>query len=245
MSISLWLNTKSPTDVSFIRSVVRLSSKIRVLDPPAIEPSGNRSIGQFFRYCLDPDAVYVRFDDDIVFVEPGFFEKLLDFRLTYPEFFLVCPLVINNAICTYVLQILGKIRPGHYITANAMDATAWRDPLFAEGLHRQFLDLVGKNAINSLRFEPQLLAFNRFSINCISWLGREFAAFGGQIPCDADEEEWLTVVMPCRLNRLSCLFGQAIVSHFAYYPQREHLDKTDLLEQYARHSVGLRGPDGT
>ena len=35
----------------------------------------SQNIGDFFRFCDDPDALYLRLDDDIVFTEPGFLER--------------------------------------------------------------------------------------------------------------------------------------------------------------------------
>jgi hypothetical protein len=49
--------------------------------------------------------------------------------------------------------------------------------------------------------------------------------------------------MALRLGRRNCLFADAVAAHFAFYSQREALDRTDVLSEYeallrARPDVG-------
>ena len=53
-------------------------------------------------------------DDDVVWFEPELFEKMVKFRVDNPEYFLVSPLVINNALSTYLLQVHNKIKLDKY-----------------------------------------------------------------------------------------------------------------------------------
>jgi hypothetical protein len=228
----LWLNTRNPLDAAFIRACPSLDPRIRVIEPADHQPDGNNTIGQFFRDCIDTDTIYIRFDDDIVYLEPGFFEALLRFRISNPEYFLVAPFVANNPLCTYLLTALGIVTiNGPKITANAFDPIAWKTPEFARTFHRMYLDLVRTGNLADWRFGAREIALNRFGINCISWFGREFATFGGVVPF-GDEEEWLTVWQPARLGRRNCFFGGTSVAHFAYGPQRAMLDRSGLLAEY-------------
>ncbi len=70
-----------------------------------------------------------------------------------------------------------------------------------------------------------------FSINCMSWFGRDFRSFGGEV--FGNEEEFLTVIKPSELGRVNCIYGDAAVSHFGFYVGCRHLDSTDPLECYA------------
>jgi hypothetical protein len=75
----------------------------------------------------------------------------------------------------------------------------------------------------------------RFSINAICWSGEDLAAVGGAI--DKAEEDDITVGLPHRLNRYNAICGRALVAHFAFWSQREYLDRGSLLEEYKRLAV--------
>jgi hypothetical protein len=227
----LWVNTTDPSDIAFLHELQAADSRIRVIEPTLLPPGLTTSIRQFYGNCVDDDTIYVRFDDDIVFIEPGFFQKFLRFRVDNPQYFVVFPNTINNAVCTYLQMMRGAIDPGARLHPWCMDVTAWGNPRFAEQLHRAFLASVEAGDVSGWHFESRLIALARFSINCMAWFGREFAKFGGVVM--ADEEEYLSVVRPTEIMTPNGICGDAIVSHFAFMPQRQYLDSTDLLQRYA------------
>jgi hypothetical protein len=230
--LSIWVNTINEDDISYLKSLPNLDSRIKLSYAKEHEPNGNKSIGQFYKECVDCNTVYIKLDDDICYVEPGMVEKLALFRVNNPEFFIVSPIMINNALISYLLQILGKIKLNSAITANCFDRIGWANPLFAEQLHNLFLAKLKQNNLDYFKFTSRPIALNRFSINCISWMGEEFNKFGGIVPYSVDEEEFLSVTKPSQLGKSNCFFGESIVSHFSFYTQREHLDNSGLLEKY-------------
>ncbi len=226
----LWENTTDCSDVQYLHSLQKSSSKVHVIKPTILPPGPVTSICQFFKNSIDPQTIYIRFDDDIVYIEPNFFERFLKFRIENPQFFLVFPNIVNNAICTFVQAVKGTIDPGLKIMPWCFEPTAWENPRFAEQLHRKFLQAVAGGKIADWYFGVRMLSLCRISINCMSWFGRDFAAFNGEV--DSDEEQYLSVIKPSQINQLNCICGDIIVSHFAFRPQRKHLDSTDLLECY-------------
>lgn len=227
----LWMNTVNVIDTDYLRQVEAADSRVRIVEPTVLPPGKTASIRQFYRQCTDTETIYIRFDDDIVFIEPGFFEKLLDFRVQHPQYFLISPGVVNNAICTYALIESGRLNAGGRVHPWCMDVNGWANPRFAEQLHRAFLTSLRRGAIAKWHFEPRLIAYSRYSVNCISWFGREFAKFDGVVP--TDEEEYLSVTKPAELMLANCIYGGALVAHFAFIPQRAHMDSTDILQLYA------------
>ena len=240
----IWANTLDQDDLDFFRRLAAADARVIVIDPPQYEVDGNLSIGQFFRYCVDPAAVYIRFDDDIVFISEGFFPELIQFRISNPQYFIVSPMVINNALCSYVSQARRRRNSDYgYVRPYAMDHIAWYMPEFALHLHRLLLHSLATDSLRDLLFDRQELAVGRFSINCISWLGREFAKFAGVLPYPTDEEEWISALKPTELGQINCIYGRALVSHFAFQPQREYLDATDLLDRYEELCIRRVGSD--
>lgn len=238
----IWINTKDSNDIYFLEKLSNLfPKKIKLVPQPEGKIEGNKSIGAFFRFCTEEDTIYIRFDDDIVWIEDNFFKKLLEKRLKYREYFLIFPLIINNAICTHLLSVNKKISIDNsfYITAHSSDKIAWENPKFAEELHNFFLTILKRKELEKLYIHDVPIALNRFSINCISWFGEDFKKFNGKV--FGDEEEYLTVIKPQELGKTNLIIGNAIISHFAFYTQREYLDKTDILSKYEEIILSSNG----
>jgi hypothetical protein len=228
----IWLNTTDPYDLAFFQKISGISNKIRLLEQPDGEVDGNNSINAFFRHAIDEDTIYIRLDDDVIWIETEFFEKIIKFRIDNPQYFIVSPLVINNAVCSHILQARGKLKYPLYIRANAGDKTGWSNAKFALKLHKWFINKLENDTFKELYCGVKPIALNRFSINAICWFGRTFKQFRG-IVIDTDEE-FLTVTKPLEIEGVNCLYCETIVSHFAFYTQRRFLDNTHILEQYSK-----------
>ena len=105
----LWLNTNIQSDIDYCRQLEQTYSWIKVITIPTVNEVLLTNIYKFFKYAQDIDSVYIRLDDDIVYLEPGFFDKLFKKRLENPEPFLVYPNIINNAIISHIHQRLSLI----------------------------------------------------------------------------------------------------------------------------------------
>ncbi|MBZ0151125.1 MAG: hypothetical protein K8J09_06295 [Planctomycetes bacterium] len=228
----LWQNTNDANDLNFLRELAALHPRVKLIAPPVEPPNGTATIGQFFRTAIDRDAIYVRMDDDLVWLEPDFFARLLQERLADREALFVFPLIVNNAVCSWLLQAAGKVKFSVRVHPWCLDMAAWNSGEFAEVLHRWFLTRIHDDRLDELRFEPVTASLSRVSINCISWFGVDLAPFGGVFPV-TDEEEYASVTLPLELGLVNRITGRAICAHFAFYPQREHLDGTDILARYA------------
>jgi hypothetical protein len=164
-------------------------------------------------------------------MEPDMFKKMVRFRIDNPDYFIVSPLVINNAICTYIMQNTGKIKLNSYYQACANEDILWKSGQFSAQLHEWFLTTqFPDKQYKNLYSGKHPIAMNRFSINAVLWFGREMKKFGGIVP--GDDEEWLSVIKPTELGAVNCINGDAIVSHFAFFTQREQLDKLNILSRY-------------
>ena len=96
---------------------------------------------------------------------------------------------------------------------------------------RRALDLIERGETGKLRSGAHVIGLNRFSINCISYFGRDMALFGGLM--SSEEEEDLSAVIPARLRRTNAICADTIVAHFAFFTQRAWMDPSGTLERYA------------
>lgn len=228
----IWVNTNDKQDIAFFRRCAEHFPKLRLVWQPDGVVEGIKSINAFYRDCVDEDTIYIKLDDDIVWLEPDFFEKMGRFRIDNPDYFVVSPLVINNAISSYIMQIEGRIALRKYRKSCAWDRIMWSNPDFAWQLHDWFLPKLEDGSWKELYCGTKPTAMNRFSINSIAWFGREFARWGGEVP--GDDEEFLSCIKPTLDGKACCFNGDCLVSHFAFFPQRGLLDKKDILGRYGR-----------
>lgn len=197
-----------------------------------------QNTGKFYRYMTDPETIYIRMDDDLVYISDDYFQKMLDFRIDNPQYFIVLGNIWNNSMISYLQQnVYGNIGKDYGIVeeAYAMDAVGWMSPTFAEYIHRLLLEHIDKGTVDVLYFDKFELEDNkRFSVSNFAHFGRDFAKFDGDLG-DEEEEQWLTEVYPAENDALNAVCGQGLVSHYAFFAQRPHLENnTDILEQYKK-----------
>ena len=163
-------------------------------------------------------------------------EKMVEFRISNPGYFVVSPLVINNSLSTYLLQIEGELKLKEYCNADSSHSILWRSGRFAADLHNWFLNnylIPNKWALLHMGTKP--MGMTRFSINSILWFGDEMRKFKGEVP--GDDEEFLSCIYPTTQGLANAWNGDAIVAHFAFFTQREELDKMGILERYGEYCL--------
>lgn len=227
----IWINTHNGADIEFFKQVADRYPLVNLVWQPDGVVDGNKSINAFYKTCVEPETIYFKLDDDVVWMEPGLIEKMVAFRIDNPDYFLVSPLVINNSLSTYLLQEESKIKLDRYYDSNASNPILWKNGGFALELHRWFIEqYLKKERWGELHVGRKLMGMTRFSINAILWYGSEMAKFGGNVP--GDDEEYLSCVYPTQQGMANAWNGDAIVAHFAFFTQREQLDNANILETY-------------
>lgn len=228
----LWVNTPDPADIAFLEAAATIDDRITLVHlPDSVEP-GPAAIRQMWPAWCESDTIYLRFDDDIVWIDERFFETFLSFRINNPHYFVVAPLIINNAMATYLLHTFRKIKVSKAVGPDRFDRVGWVNPSLARSLHILLQELITRDEVARLSCGQIPLSGNCFSINCISWFGRDLAMVGKQIPPGEDEEAAASCSFALRAGRLNCVTTTAVIAHFAFYTQREVLDRSALLEGY-------------
>jgi hypothetical protein len=175
------------------------------------------------------ETVFIKCDDDIVYLD---FDRLADFihfRRAQPDYFLTSANVVNNGVCAHVQQQLGMI-PRDLMNLEmppgGLRGTLWKSGAKAEALHRCFL-------ANPRRFlwAPQEIFIPpaRFSINFVAWLGVDVPHFETRL---ADDEHDLTVTLPRFLGRENAIYLPFVVSHLSFRTQDTEMDVPGILDAY-------------
>lgn len=236
----LWVNTTNDKDIEYMTELARQNDWIKLVACPVL-PNNINTIGLFFpENATREDTLYIRFDDDIVYMELDFIKKLKAARLHHTGPFLIYPNIINNAIISNLhyhnLLVAYNKDPGY----KCMDDIGWKDGKFAEAVHRAFLHDLHNGDINRWKKTFNVWRcydYERVSINCIAWFGGMMKPFKFSF----EEEQILSVEIPKAICRANYIFSDPICVHYAFGPQREHLDTTDILEQYCELADKITG----
>ena len=168
---------------------------------------------------------YERLDDDVIWLAPDAIRRSFEFRQQHREAWLTGPLVINNAICSHWLQQAGLLPTDIFgdVSLTCMDHRGWSDAYCAHWLQEQFVAAARQNQWRRLCTGQShwIPCRTRYSINAVSWFGEDMRAAIPQLP-GKYEESVLTETVPADLGRSICIDGNTLVSHLAYFVQRNH-----------------------
>jgi hypothetical protein len=116
-----------------------------------------------------------------------------------------------------------------------MDPVGWSDGRFAVALHRLLLDKARAGAAADLFLYQDFPVAPgvQFSVSTFASSGKLYAALdppGVLVPYE--EENWHTVHQPAVLGEPNIIVGDALVSHYTFFPQKAVVAATDVLDQY-------------
>jgi len=235
----VWDYARTGEDRRWLRDLPSRHPAIRLL-VPATHHARYRAYYRHYRREDHDGSVFLKLDDDIVFLALDRLAAFVDFRVAHPEYFLLSASVVNNGVCAYFQQQRGVI-PSSFMELPYPErgycGRLWARADLAERLHDFFLDDPGRFDLDGVDIAP-----DRLSINCVSYLGSDVGAL---IDVGDDDEQDLSVTIPRRLQRQNAIFQPMVASHLSFFSQEPGMDVARLLDRYralARH-VGVRKND--
>lgn len=244
----LWQNTVKQSDIDNLAAMEAENPKVKRYFISDIVPTYNncdpqRSCEFFNAYCQDDDTIYIRFDDDIVWVEEGAIEKMLIARIEHQDAYLIYPNVINSTTVSRWHQDAGAI--GKEAGDLALTGSLFPDPAdknhiylndfaytdsgFIDLIHDTFKSRYEEGTLNAYYLPSRYLTnYDRFSICSVCFFGKD------HLHVDSLEEQSLAWEGPEKAGRPVYFAGDALLVHFSYHTQVDHLraDRPDLLEFY-------------
>lgn len=167
-----------------------------------------------------PDDVFLKLDDDIVFVDVDALARMIQFRRDNPKPFIISANVINNPVCFMVQKEMGLLKD-----IECPDLNNSGDQ--ATALHRAFLAGTQFAFEKAVEIRPEFL----MNINCIMWLGSDI---DNVRLCETHGSDELSLgnVFPKLLQRPVGVYGPCVVSHLSFYTQDAAMPIAELLEEY-------------
>ena len=236
----LWQNTVKPSDIAYLASMEAENPKVVRHYIANLVPTYNNCATlrtyEFFQHCQADDTIYVRFDDDIVWMEEGCLEKMLDARIDHPGAFVIYPNVINSTTISAWHQRNGSLgyeagtlrqqeespSDPNYVYLYPF---AYTDPGLIALIHETFKKRYNEGTLGAYYLPSRPLdGYTHFSICSVAFWGKD------HLQVDTNEEAYISWAAPEQFHRPNYFLGDALMVHFAYHTQRESMP--DINNRY-------------
>lgn len=241
----IWfLHTNNQADIDFaVQTTKDHPGFFEVLDT-GIRPNYHTHLYHTaYKHFTQPGQIYVKLDDDICFIEKGALGRLAKFKQDNPEYFLALANTVNNGICAHLHQKFGALR--------APDVFWWKQDNNTDiintsptgeasmcRIHQSFFENWESQQLDLYKFYKWVLwpkAF-WFSINMFAVTGDDLKMLGHRLDhCTQSDERFLTEVATEMLNKVNCIYGDALVAHYSFRIQNRIIDRhPELLARYGK-----------
>ena len=200
-----------------------------------------------------------KIDDDIVFIHDGTFERMLEEYFNDNLLFLSAN-VVNHPLLSHVharmmanmpFDQISEFQWTKSVNKSNLDSTEcqngeynsfskwWKNPKCTVLVHESFLYHALKNELDVYDFKKwdfHHMGYERWSINFVLMRGIYANKMKKMFPNMDDDEVAISREMPKVFGKHCFSLGSAIVVHFSFNPQREFLEKTNLLQRYNNFS---------
>jgi hypothetical protein len=237
----LWLNTKNPSDIAYLESMAAENPKVKIykIDTPIMTPTYDyyydsqdynpTKTYKFMKFAREDDAIYIRFDDDIVWAEDCAIQRIVQARIDNPMAFTIYPNIINSTICTLWHQENGSLgeEAGKVKRERADDPDQayndefnYSDSGLIDLIHKTFKKRYEEKSLSAYYLPSRYFTdYKHFSICSLCWWGKD------KIECDHIEEPSMGWKLPMQFGRPVWFCGNALLVHASYHTQRDFLEK--------------------
>lgn len=248
-------NTRNTNDLKYLNTLSKTFEKIKYIElPENIKKDNHKAWKYLYRFMQDEDSIYFKMDDDVIYIEPGYFEKTLKFRYEHLEYLCIFPVIVNNPFCCTLL----KVHPLMFANLNKYDLQKayFYSGKYGARLHEQFLEFPDDAMwkIPNYEFGREVVLFKnknheeivnrmvdwayaiRPGINSICYFGKDFKALdvANKINTCYSDELFLMYNVLKDTKWKHCILGDTLVSHFAFSGQSGLRNRNDILEKYKR-----------
>jgi len=234
----IWDFARNDKDKAWLKTLPSLSNKIKLfasVDYGQPDMSLASWEPYYSHYTLDKyleETIIIRMDDDIVYFDVDKLKDFIEFRINNTEPFIISANVINNGVCAGIQTQRGvlekNIYPPEGLLYESCCGVLWSNGRLAESVHEYFIkNIESFKQMTGVHKQP---AGERISINCISYLGKDFKYTKS---ITRDEEHVISVVLSGQLQRNNLVYLPFIASHLSFYKQEETgFDSHKILNLY-------------
>jgi len=220
----VWDYTRCEDDAVWLRTTVASIPGV-IIKSPMQKDTYEDCYASYTPASYDPDTVFVKFDDDIVYVDLEAFEGFIAFRRSRPDIYLLSANVVNNIVCAGIQ----KYHQGFFkdVAIDALHTSSAQ----ATAIHRAFLAGDTPKTADIVMYDPNVI----LNINFVAWLGADLQSV---CLCESlrtgRDEQALASIFPKLFHRPVAIYGPFVVSHLSFYTQDPSMDIPELIEAYQR-----------
>lgn len=232
--ICIFKNTIVPEDLEFLNFLIssQYGKYIEILQNVPFGVSGYSTSFDIITKLYNNGWVFVKLDDDIIYVEKDGIRNLIYFTLKRD---VVCSgNVINSSHGSYIHDRIGakftdgiKLHPNSDYAAGPMPSTDWNLKV-----HQNFIKLYNKKQINKYKFNIFYLEDIRWSINVVCWTPELFENFFLCRDAPGGDEVGISYNWPKIKNKNCAVYGGKLFVHWAFGFQRPVLSTKEGDELY-------------
>jgi hypothetical protein len=237
--VVFWKNTRDAKDLEYLEALLSQVARFKARALPTWAETRTdvlQRVAPLFVEFAEPGVVYVKCDDDVVFIERGAIRRLVEFKLREPgRYGVVSANTVNSGPLVHIHQRLGAMRVGEVIYSYGYQEVM----RFPNPIHEDFLRNYQENALHKYKVFDTYTYFyrERWSINCICWMASDLSADDRLALLTMSDEKFLTEKYEIHHpGKHAVVCGSALVVHFAFGPQRPHINEAEFLARYAEIS---------
>lgn len=233
--IHFWENTCNEEDLEFISQYEASTDKAKIIRIELkIVCNQIGHVSEFYSHYaegFDDDTVFLKIDDDIVWIEEGAIESIVKFTINNPKYLVVFMNTINCPLIDHLHQRFGIYPDDTPFMPWDCGSVGWHDAGLAYLKHMTLIENINKKNTDIYKFNRFECRSERVAINLICWNHNSF----NYLDIAVDDEHDLAVRLPSEHGRLNCIFGGKLAAHLSFYPQRGNgLDEDKILDLYKK-----------
>lgn len=202
----------------------------------------------FYLHAADPTAVYIKLDDDIVYIGDGCIESMLARRFSDPQKLLIYATTVNNPLANLLFDGDDLSRPD----LGELMYRKYSDLDYVVSMHRRFLaDPASFRLKSDFEFGgeyafplPSHGMWIRPSINAICWFGfdmRNWVSLRNRIRFVYDDEQFMCRDLFDVYDAKHVMIKDAVVCHYSFGSQKGLAAyEAEFLPKYAE-LMGVEG----
>jgi len=244
-AVQLWKNTINPDDILCLEEMAKENPKVKIYEidepiTPTWESYNAMQTHKFFKFAHEDNTIYIRLDDDIVWVEEGALEKICQARIDHPDAYVIYPNVINSTMCTSWHQEIGALSEEAGIVRKEdpkdldwcyLDSFNYSSAELIKHIFNTFKKRYGEKTLSAYYLPSKSFDdYKHFSICSICWWG-----FDKVSPSELEETQ-MAYELPMLFKRPVWFCGSALLYHVFYHTQRQSIggDEEPYLEYFRK-----------
>ena len=222
--VIFWENTANPEDLMFLKEALSNINNPKFVTVNPTKVTGDQK-GVFPLYEAmhkrdsDDNTLWIKIDDDVVWVEEGAFERLVKFAIDnrYKNTVFSAN-VVNSGPLDALHQKVGASSEGPIVFKGKNPYKQLMTFYGAQQVHHDLLDSISKGTTNKYHLDHSYLNAERWSINCIAWFGslfdeKDFKCLGN------GDEKYITKKLGGVKLKYPVVVPDALMCHYSFSKQ--------------------------